>query len=137
MFGGVVDGSRIVAYLARTFMVTCSHKRDCYARWAACQLHLRKLFRVVKRAINPVFQHRVLNGYRVVALAADGDEDTVRTVSSDDYVPDVDSDNSQNDDTTGLLFHCRDRQEILRHRWLASLEYARCCQFLMTQPEGP
>ena len=45
-------------------------------------------------AIGPEFQHRMLQGYRVVALAAGRDEDTLRTVTSDDYVPDMDSNNS-------------------------------------------
>ena len=49
----------------------------------------------------------------------------------------MDLDNSQNDDTTGLLFHRQNRQETLRHRRLSYRECARFCQFLMTQPEGP
>ena len=128
MFDGVVAESRILAYLARTFSVTYSQKRDCYIGWADCQHHVHKLFLVVMRAIAPVYQHRVLNGFRVVASVADRDEDTVWTVSFDDYVPDVDSENSQNDDNLGLLFHRRDRQEVLRHWRLALHEYARCCQ---------
>ena len=80
---------------------------------------------MVRRVIASVYQHRVLNGFQVVALVADRDEDTVRTVLSHYYVPDVDSDNSQNNVTTGLLFHRRDRQEVRRHRRLASREYAR------------
>ena len=89
------------------------------------------------RAVVPKFQRQVLQGYRVVALAAAHDDDTLRTVSSDDHVSDADveSDNSQNDDPTGLLFHWQTRWEILWHRRLSSREYARCCQFLMTQPE--
>ena len=81
---------------------------------------MHELFLVVRRAIAPVFRHRVLNGWRVVALVADRDEYAVRTVSSDDFVPDVDSDNSQNDDNGGLRFHRQERWEVHRHRWLAS-----------------
>ena len=136
IFDGVVSGSQILAYLARTLVETCLRKRYCYDGWAVCQFHLKHLFQVVVRAIGPEFQRRVLWGYRVVALAAAHDDDTLRTVLSDDYVPDVDLDNSQNDYTTGLLFHRQTRQEILWHRWLLSREYARCWQFLMTQPEG-
>ena len=57
--------------------------------------------------IHPEFQRQVLDVYHIVALAAVGDDDTLRTVSSNDYVPDMDSDNSQNDYTTRLLFHCQ------------------------------
>ena len=49
----------------------------------------------------------------------------------------MDSDNSQNDDTTGLLFHQRNRREILLHRRLSSHEYVRFCQFLVMQADGP
>ena len=38
-------------------------------------------FQVVVTVIGPEFQRPVLQGYRVVALAADHDEDTLRTVS--------------------------------------------------------
>ena len=70
-------------------------------------------------------------------MVADEDEDAVRTVSSDDFSPDGDSDNSQNDYDTRLLFHRRERREVHRQRRLASREYALFCHFLATQPEGP
>ena len=79
----------------------------------------------------------MLNGWRVVALVADEDEDAVRTVSSDDFVPDGDSDYSQTDYDTCLLVHRQERREVHRHRRLASREYSLFCQFLATQPEGP
>ena len=80
IFDGVVSGSRILAYLAHALVETCLQKRDYYAGWAACQFHLQKLFQVVVRVIDPEFQRRVLKGYRIVALAAVGDDDTLRTV---------------------------------------------------------
>ena len=137
IYSGVVAGSCILAYLARALVETRPRKRDCYSVWAACKVHPQQLFQVVVISIGPEFQHQMLQGYCVVALAADHDEDTLRTVSSDVYVPNVDSDNSQNDDTTGLLFHQQDRQETLCHCRLSPCEYAWFCQFLMTKPEGP
>ena len=59
----------------------------------------------------------------------------MRTVLSDDFVPDGDSDNSQADYDSGLLVHRQERQEVHRHRRLASREYALFCRFLETQPE--
>ena len=53
------------------------------------------------------------------------------------FFPDGDSDNSQNDYDTRLLFHRRDRQEVHRQRRLASREYALFCHWLSMQPEGP
>ena len=136
MFDGVVAGSRILAYLARAFLVTRKRKRDCYTAWADCQRHLRELFQVVVRAISPVFRRRVLNGWRVVEAAAAEDGDAVRTISSDDFSPDGDSDNSQNDYDISMQFRRRDRQEVHRQRRLASREYALFCNWLSGQPGG-
>ena len=106
MFDGVVAGSRILPLVARAFLMTCARKRDCYTGWQSCQNHLRSLCQVLVRVIGPEFQNRLLNGYRVVALVAGRDEDTGRSVASDDYIPDVESENSQNDDTIARLTHC-------------------------------
>ena len=45
--GGVVTGSRIVALLARAFLVAYMWKRDGYRGWTVCQDHMRALFRTL------------------------------------------------------------------------------------------
>ena len=70
---------------------------------------------MVVRAIDPHFQNLVLNGFRVVALAAEGDAETVRTVASDDYIPDVELDNSQND---GFLWRWWGEAFVCPHSFL-------------------
>ena len=135
MYDEVVARSRILAYLARAFLVTRSRKYDCYSAWADCQRHLQALFSVVVRAISSVYRGRVLNGWRVVELVALEDEDAVRTVSSDDFVPDGDSDNSQADYNAPFQAHRQERREVHRHRRLAAREYALFCRFLEAHPE--
>ena len=49
----------------------------------------------------------------------------------------MDLDNSQNDNTTGLLFHWREHWEILLHCRLLPCEYALFRQFLVMQADGP
>ena len=135
MYDEVVARSRILAYLARAFLVTRSRKNDCYSAWADCQRHLQALFSVVIRAISAVYRRRVLNGWRVVELVALGDEDAVRTVSSGDFVPDGDSDNSQDDYHASLQAHRQERREVRRQRRLAAREYALFVQYLGSHPE--
>ena len=136
MFDEVVAGSRILPLVARAFLMTCARKRDCYTVWQSCQNHLRTLCRELVKVVFPEFQNRLLNGYRVVALIAGRDRDTCRSIASDDYIPDIESDNSQNDDTIARLTHRQERREVHHHRRLAAREYSRFSQFVMAQPGG-
>ena len=86
--GEVVAGLRIVALLARVILVACARKRYCYQGWDVFQDRMRALFLVLLLLIARVYRGRLVNGFRTLHLAAGGDEDDdIRTVSYDTYVP--------------------------------------------------